>query len=355
MSAAKGKKLEESRHVSQEPASPDPLLLRSEYGTVLVLGRSGTGKSTLIRTMLKLNYKTNKKKNRSFVTVNARDSEYSTEKHIGQQVKKDLSKLTTSGVKNSIVIIEDIISMSTKEEKTVRQILNYDAHHKRLKVFAIAHHVYKTSLFSMLPFFHYIIFTSSPSNLPLLKFCLNYFKIDSDQSAEWTTLFRNTQKSLSTCFVFDCQKVSLFVGHTIEQLTGEDKLTLVGSAGEEYQGSSQQSAQEKITILQDKFEKFMIGQVNRHEASAVFSIIVRCLPLTNLREHDLTIAFRHKNPSTLKSPGSSGRVSIVDYITTLLKPKKSVTSEILFLHRYLKGICCIPEVFVKNKQLDGRN
>ena len=270
----------------------DPLLLNSDYGTVLILGRSGTGKSTLIRNMLKENCKLNKRnsKKKTFVTINAKDAEYSKNPSLGKHVISDFGKLY-SVPKKSVVIIEDIINMPSRDEKKLRHLLNYDSHHRGLRVFAVAHHVHRTSMLSMLPFFHYLIFTAAASNVALLKFSLSYFKVSTEQQQEWVKVFMTVKKNKYSFFVFDTTSLTLYYSAGISELSAGRQLKVIGSAGELENDTRSGPG---VNDLQEKFDKFMVGQKNRHEASAVFSVLIKCLPLTNVREHDLTIAFVRK-------------------------------------------------------------
>jgi hypothetical protein len=331
---------------------PDPLLLKADYGSSLILGRSGTGKSTLIRSMLKANYSRTKKSKTPFVTVNAKDREYS-DKKLGLQKKLDYSQIKKAASK-SVVIVEDIISMQKKDERYMRHTLNYEAHHKKLKVFAVTHHVYKTSILSMLPFFHYIIFTGTRSNAPLLRNVLNYFKIDPVIRDDWVEKFKKINKTQQTYFFFDCGKYKFYVIDSLSALLGSDSQQprLLGVAngddGVDFEGKAETEVKIKVNYLQNRFEKFMVGQSNKHEASAIFSIIVNCIPLHLIREHDLTLSFTSRKRDLRRGPL---RVSLVDYITVMLDSKKKINTRILFLHLYLKKSCHIPNIFIKNKLL----
>ena len=99
-----------------------------------------------------------------------------------------------------------------------------------------------------------------------------------------------------------------------------------------------------IKEFQDRFEKFMNDFEEKGKANAIFSIIINCLPIKLIRLHDLTFSFNSiKQSKTIL-------VSLVDYISTLLSETDVVTIELLCLHRYLSKSCCIPRIFIKNKQ-----
>ena len=83
------------------------------------------------------------------------------------------------------------------------QLLNYWAHHKSLKVFCLSHNIFKTNLFNTLSYFHFFVFTSSLSNLHLIKNCLSYFQVDPEILLGWQTKIRTFKGAKGIDFYFD--------------------------------------------------------------------------------------------------------------------------------------------------------
>ena len=100
--------------------------------------------------------------------------------------------------------------MNAKENAQLRLLLNKLCHHSFLKVFVITHTIHKNGVFSLLSFFHYIVFTGAKSNLPILRFTINYFKLEQAELQTIIDKFRNlTSKQEHLYFVFDTKKIVL--------------------------------------------------------------------------------------------------------------------------------------------------
>jgi hypothetical protein len=141
---------------------------------VLILGGSGTGKSHGVKQMISNLQDLSPKNVPHVYSINVRDKEYLTE--FKQHTSTSFEKIN-SIKDNSIVIVEDIITLTTKEEVQLRQLLNWQAHHKQLKVFCVSHNIFKTKLFNTISYFQYVVFTSALSNLAVMKNCLRYFQV----------------------------------------------------------------------------------------------------------------------------------------------------------------------------------
>ena len=83
----------------------------------------------------------------------------------------------------SDIFVEDVNHLNKKSEAMLRQWLNYHAHHDKLRVYMIGHSIYKTSVCTMLPLFNYIVFTATISNVPLMRQCAQYFRINNTELA----------------------------------------------------------------------------------------------------------------------------------------------------------------------------
>lgn len=308
----------------------DPTLQFCEYGCTLIIGRSGSGKTFYVKKILE---KLKKQKNKIY-TINVQNNDYN---NIVKSKIISIDFATINEIKpNSYVIVEDIISLSTKQNTQLRYLLNYSCHHKCLKIFVITHSIYKNGVYSLLSFFNYIVFTGLKSNLPILRFTLNYFKLEKEELTKIIKQFEMLAlQNQHNYFVFDTKMLSFNL---------EAKNTYQNVI-EELPNKVDSSANASITDFQERFEKFINDFDEKVKANAIFSIIINCLPLKLLRLHDLTFSF-----ISIKS-SKHIRISLVDYISCLLSEIEKITPEIFCLHRYLKQSCCIPRIFIKNKQL----
>lgn len=311
---------------------PDPTLNKVEYGCTLLIGRSGSGKSYYVKNLFKKIVKNAKKKTKIY-TINVNNREYL------DLFKKKITVTDLSNIKeikhHSYVIVEDVISMTNKENTLLRSLINYYCHHSFLKIFIITHSIYKNGIYSLLSFFHYIIFTGIKSNLPVIRFTLNYYKLENEELQLMLTQFKKKSEiNEKTYFIFDTKKLLLY-----SQLNEQFKNLMTSNKNEENMKNP------SIEEFQQRFDKFVDDFEYKIKASSIFSIIINCLPLTLIRLHDLTFSFTSSQHSQYV------RVSLVDYISCLLNSIETPPTEILCLHKYLKGSCCIPKLFIKNKQL----
>ena len=99
------------------------------YGTCLVIGRSGTGKSTLLKHLVS---RMPPRRLLYLVNVRADESEEYSRSHVGGASRVRHANL--SGLKevasHSTIIVEDIISMKNSEQVSLREGINYTAHHR---------------------------------------------------------------------------------------------------------------------------------------------------------------------------------------------------------------------------------
>jgi len=233
----------------------------------------------------------------------------------------------------SIVIVEDIINMTKEEEVVLRFFLNEHAHHKTLKMFCVGHTLYKTSLYGMLSLFNYVLFTATPSNLPLLKQTLAYFKIDKEESEEYVEIFSD-RKAFGQYYYLDCQQMKM------HQLNSQVR------GFKEVQGPDDQMQRMKRRekFLLDRFAPFFEDHPNRVKAKSLLSIIVRAIPEHLLREIDLSVKFNWKF--------GVKHVSLIDYINSLVSDRGfAVEAEQQVLHRYIKSRCQLPKYLVTNRLL----
>ena len=314
-----------------------PNLQNAEYGCVLLLGGSGTGKSYGLKEII--NVLQSSAPVPRLYTINVRDLEYTNgtfKKHSSIGFDK-VSKIK----EKSLVVIEDIINLSIKEEIQLRNLLNYDAHHKKMKVFCVSHNIFKTKLYNTISYFKFIVFTSAISNLQLLKKCFQYFAIPSDIIEQWCDKIQMFKGQFGIYFYFDTNTRIFYATNNIKDPSSGKEI------GRADVHNSTVTVEKQRQLLQNRFEIFFKGRQNASQANAVFSIIVNCLkdPLTNVRPVDLTLTFYSTQHGNLK------RVSLVDYVNTLLDANPTDVQPPLahlIVHKYINSLCNIPNIFVLN-------
>lgn len=320
----------------------DPSLMVRTFGCTLVLGRSGTGKSSLLKHIA-----TNLEKKTTLYLINVRADEISEYTKIHKNTVSASLDTVHKASKNSYVFVEDIIQLSKQHEKKLRHLLNYDAHHRSQKVFCIAHTIHKNDIFGMLSLFHYIVFTSSPSNEPVIRFTLNYFKIDKNMILTWLEHYKNPKfNKISIYFFFDCTKMFFACS---ENMLEANTFKIIGSTSN-FTSTTFQTEADNINqlkkTLEQKFEKFIEGHPLKLQASAIFNIIINCINIHQISETDLTMHFGQTRSKLPK------KVSIVDYIFSLISLQSEKAgpppNELLAMHKYVSTLCIIPTIFIKN-------
>jgi len=173
------------------------------------------------------------------------------------------------------------------------------------------------------------------------------FNVPKDLQDELLFKFKSQPKNFDVIFYYDTEQSTFNRVKGLQNLINGTNIEVLGTIG----ASDKNTLQTPLSItnakkkeLQERFDKFMSGQPNKFEASAIFSIIIECVPLTLLRLHDLTFSFTSKSNAKKRL-----RVSIVDYIICLLDPNDYPDKHLLFLHRFLLRCCHIPKIFVVNK------
>jgi hypothetical protein len=349
----------------------DPSLSSLDYGSCLIIGRSGTGKSTLLKKLVG-----DWPKSQSLYLVNAKGAEIAEYSRGKSSEKIRLAKIT--GLerieKKSMVILEDLIKLSPKESDSVRQLLNYTAHHKSSKIYCVTHTIFKTGIFSLLPLFHYIVFTSSPSNVPIARSVLNVFKVDKPLLTEWINLIKEGRhEGEGKYFFFDCTKMLFGIssrylcrgGNEVlgSLVTGKEGQSLIENAanckdnfwhpkvGSALEPEVQGERSEKAARMKSLFCEYFSSHPKKHQAGAIFSTISSGLGISKIDEHDLTVSFG----SRTSARGEPKKISLVDYVSSLLDSgNKKPGQELRVLHKYIGKFCALPKTAIDNRYYHGR-
>ena len=363
--------------------------------------RSATGKSTLLKQLVS---GTEKKTNLYLVNVKGEETVFYEKKH-----PKTLST-TFAGIKNikkySLIIVEDLISMKKEEEINLRNAVNYTVHHRQSKLFCVSHTITRTGIYSMVGLFNYIIFTGSASNIPVIRVCLRYFKIENEIVNKWLTFIkkhsRKTSSNWDPYYFFDCTKMVFYTAANLLTMSGleiigdlhdytesdddddddddddaDDENFSIAQSGRLRRGPSNQkpplsssdwlkkTSKEKrnrialkkkrewetcrINLLKTNFAAFFQGHQLQSQASAIFAIIADKFGATRIDPVDLSISFQKNNLKSKK------KISTVDYVASLLLPEKKPPLDHLVLHNFVSKNCIIPISCIRNKNFLGMN
>ena len=310
----------------------------NSFGSALILGQTNTGKSFLVKDCAKLFV------NKNLFVYNDREQKFS--RFISPSKITYVSKIDE--LRNvpcqSVLILEDLINLQNSDVEVLRELLNYDTHHKQLYIFLLAHHIFKTKLYSMLPFFNILVFTNNASNLIIVKHSLLQFSIENEKILRILSRFKKLCKEKNFgYFVFNTKKQNILFFQNLHS-TPLPVFLNTDDADNKSHKNELNNSDAHVSDLHSRFNNIAQNFKNSSAAKSLFCIIIKSIPARHLREIDFSFEFQYSN-------GKKGRVSIVDFIATLLDDSETlvVSSEMHFFNEYLKSKCCIPLVLVKNK------
>lgn len=349
----------------------DILLFNKPFGSILFLGTSGSGKSTLIKKAL-LNYaKLYAESNRRDIyLLNVYSDEYqvlfANNEH--QFTIHENATFKTTFKPYSILIVEDIISLTNKEHDLFRRIANYHVHHSNLLLFAVSHNCHRTGITSVLPHFNSIIFVAQLDNIIILKNTLIALGIDKLEVERLRAVFATIAIDIHLhpladrpYLAFNSFKRTLFyAANTDAALSGQ-------WTSAPFEKTTNALVLHKKASFADRlmqnFQLMIAGseQLNKQHAIAIFSILLQGLNnVTDIREYDLSMQLENKS-------GVKFRISIVDYICALLSAPQSsavpsvqmlppgrlpevlwpqIPSHLLSFHLYVTKKCIIPSIYI---------
>ena len=258
-----------------------------------LLFRSATGKSTILKNLVQTFPRSS---NLYLVNVKGDETAFYEKHH------KKTWKISFHGIKNakknSVIIVEDVINMKKDEEIDLRKAINYTVHHNKCKLFCVSHTITKTGIYSMMSLFNYIIFTGSPSNLPVMRTCLRYFKIENETVAKWLNFVKKLGKKNTSnwdpYYFFDCTKM-IFCATT--NLNTMSNLNVIGSMHDVEEDDSDDDDD-------DDDEYLASASTHRFLASTAGSMKEATLQSTKARKakvHPFSTASKHQSfPFPLK-------------------------------------------------------
>lgn len=357
-------------------ASADPVLEKSPYGTCLIIGRSGTGKSSLLKSLV-----TRLPTWRHLYLLNVRaDEKVSYEKNHPGGPRK-VSSIDWNGLEgikpSSSVIVEDIIATNEKQQKHLRQAVNYTAHHKRCRLYLVTHTVYKTGMFSFMPLFTYVVFTNCQANNQIIRqtmsqFCVPKGEIETNlaaMKAKGSQLLstRQAPDARAIYFYIDCAQMTFGwttshggSGFTIKPLmeglsepSGSFSLTK-----EPEPSPSSRSTTTTTTTLNAMLDVlFPQNPIQRQKAQLILSLIQQSsFGRRHLNADTLQFVFTTERSSTRRRPGNQRqtKISLFDYLACALAEVSKPSATLVALHRFIVKKCNVPESLITNRELTGK-
>jgi hypothetical protein len=296
---------------------------------ILVIGRSGSGKSYLTRSLIKQFGREGKK---TYV-VNDRTPDKRYHKIEWHQIP---------ALRDCSLIVEDVINAKPPQFAMLLEVLNYKNHHDRVSpVIAIGHALHKTNLHGLVPFFKFIYVSTLKTNIFSFRSLLNYYCYEPEERKEYIAKFLAADQNFSF-FMFDVDNRKIRLTRAEEEVIRDDENQRLRRLQEEVEAPKRNFATARTSA------KNYLSRMrhNSDYAEMLFSLIYPSLPLNRYEPENLTVTL-HKGDETVV-------ISLIDYIASLLDETQTEPERAMMqFHRYLKrqrGLH-LPRALVLNKTL----
>lgn len=329
--------------------------------SVLICGRSGTGKSTITKAIFDSVFKHQKKKKKIYA-INDVDPKSPYE-------KIDWPALDT--LTNCGVLIEDLIRATEKQRGRLQQLLSFSCSHNAVNpIVCIIHSINGNNIFGLLQLFRLIYIAASPSSYSSLINVMRHFNYDKSEMQALGDQLKNL-KTPFLHYVIDVGSRSIHLTSSKE----DQKLTLdktkaaqaaaataaaaatTGVGADALAGGTADDASKEASRLKarETATRFLSLLPERDVALAIFDLVYPALPLDRFNAATMTLGLLKGRDEFV--------VSLIDYIAMVASPVAALTvavdddnkeaehslPSLVKFHNYLrrKGVR-LPRVFILN-------
>ena len=312
----------------------DDASVEPEHTTCLVLGRSGTGKSTLVRSILA--EFSHFGKPIYILNDHSRKSKYI---HISWNQVNELNHCS--------LVIEDLVQCSPRQFKVLCEILNVKVHHHRLSpTIAVSHALMRQNLQGVLSFFTRIYVTGFKANVQSFRNVLRYFG------------FQQTEINIHIRDFLACKEAFVHWLISVEHMS-VTKVTFPflpdTEEGSEHDKQLQREKKKKNmsmtakdSLAMTKADRYLSVLKNSKEAKALFELLYFKLNKKLIDPNTLEMTLPQKSGGQLV-------ISLIEYIALLTQDetdkKVPATKEVLKFHKYCRNVHSIrlPNNYVLNR------
>lgn len=308
--------------------------------SIMIIGRSGSGKSFLLFRMCEYLAKTNKlhkEKGKSpFFVYNAKCSEYD------PAIFNQLASLEDAEhLENCVLIIEDMICVDDRTMTQLRKLLDYSARHNNLYIFIITHTLIKNGVSSMLPSLGNVVFTKSPGLRKSFKLLVRDFGIAIDDSI-WNDFVSHQDNYRYLALNLKNQNITAISenpGYICKSiLSGGEKLEIHDAESE--LNKSMEKKRSKIKKISAGF-----STAQQQKMLVIFDVLFESPESFEIMGNDCTIKFA-------SSKGSHIKCNIIDLLWYITDESGSVPpKEVEVAFKILTEDKSIPQVLIKNPNL----
>ena len=304
--------------------------------SVLLCGRSGSGKTTITKKIIDQVFKGQKKK--KVYVINEKDAGTSYER-IDWKALESLS--------NCGLIIEDLVRASEKHRTYLQQLLSFSCSHLGVNpIIVVVHSVTGNNIFGLLQHFRFIYIAATQSSHSSLIQTMRHFGYDkSEIKAVAGQLKLITKEFLHFVFKVETRELKLTSALEDQQLNikktgGEpDTHCLIEAAKQTSSFAPKENAREIAA-------RFLALVPQKEIALAVFDIVYPALPQGRFNPDTMTVKLlRGENEYV---------VCLIDYIAAVVNPSPESASDdiklLIKFHEYLmrKGVR-LPRLFLANQ------
>jgi energy-coupling factor transporter ATP-binding protein EcfA2 len=328
-----------------EDAQSNGLLTAEQPQTaVLVIGRSGTGKTSLVKWLLK-------DVRKPIFVVNDKTS------------NKSFTKIEWSqlpALRSCALVCEDIISATKPQVTAMQNLLSFGVHHSKVSpVVIIIHQIYKQNIFALVPFFNKIYLTANTGSVTSLRVILRLFQYEQKEIERCVSLIKQDEKKFMH-LVINQNGESPQLGRVddFKKKVNEDNIS---SKARLDQASA--VAKRFLSILEPPKAQYGI---------AIFEILFPEIPEKIIQLENLTLTLMKRKDKKKRSLSSSAdsplrpkgqasitknyqriKYSLLDYIYALVTPNYKLNRKMERFHKYITQTLdvTIPQCFIHNERM----
>jgi GTPase SAR1 family protein len=304
-----------------------------EHTACLLVGRSSTGKSSLVRTILKQF----KDFSKPCYIVNDRNRKTS------KFVRISFPQLLDPDLHHATVVVEDIVNATPAQFRILAEVLNVGVHHRRLSpTICVTHSVIKQNIHALLPFFTRIYFSGCKSSIPSLRNVLQHFGFQKEEKEFHVRNLIANKTPWSHYVLHVDQLVIEKVQYPFEEGSDDEEDGKKGKKKKKMHVSAREALTQKNAL------RYFSVLKNSKEAMACWDLIYCKLEKRNIDPHSLEITLQTKGGK--RAPVT---ISLISYVAALVDTdgKVPASHEIAKFHQYCQTEKAIklPSVFVLNR------
>jgi energy-coupling factor transporter ATP-binding protein EcfA2 len=300
-----------------------------EHSTFLVIGRSGTGKSSLCRSLLA----EFKHFSKTVYVLNDRSKR-------SKYVRISWSQL--GELHHCAVLVEDIVTASSAQFRQLAELLNFGVHHKRLSpTICVSHSLTRQGIFGLLPFFTRVYVSACVASLASFRNLLNYFGFEeAERQFHISNLLSNKEPFCH--YMLDVEKRTVDKVHFPLQPDDDGG----DGTGRKKKKKKKMSLSRRDALALSKAQRYLSVLKNSKECLALFDLIWHRLP-KSADPATLEVSLQTK-----KGEGSPVKISLISYLAALTDDRGTAPAhDMIKFHKYCKIVhgIYLPAPFVLNK------